>query len=74
MDERCRNCKWWKAPNWQTTDEGDDDVWKNCVLTESDGNSPKNRADTLAYGTDGESYYAILRTHRDFGCVQWEPK
>jgi hypothetical protein len=30
--------------------------------------------DTLAWAEDAEDYFAGLRTHKTFGCVQWQAK
>lgn len=80
---RCKDCKWWQFnPNH-------DEIWGSCKLTQraepnqwnlqkcathewmGEYNIPKSR---LAWAMDHEDYQAILRTHPDFGCVQWEAK
>lgn len=40
----------------------------DCALTDME-----NEAPTLAQAIDGSVYYAVLRCHGNFGCVQWAP-
>lgn len=64
---KCKTCKWWRKPSWSESD------WGSCALTESDMGTPVYRH-SKAHAFDTDEYYSILKTHKDFGCVQWEPQ
>ena len=66
MRKRCWTCKWWDCRGLRSAQ------WGDCKLSESDAGRPVR--ETKAYAADAESYYAVLVTHREFGCTQWEPK
>lgn len=60
----CKTCKWWR---WYKGD------WGDCVKTETQG-MRGHESESKAFAIDGEGYYAVLETHKDFGCVQWEAR
>lgn len=60
----CSGCKWW------TKDLNKE--WGTCKLTKT--NSGETLHETKAAAMDWESYYAILHTAPDFGCVQFQAK
>lgn len=68
---RCEKCKWW--------DESDPGIeWRSCQLTEiTEGRRHHPSSLALARG-EGYDYedeeIAWLKTHRTFGCVQWEDR
>ena len=43
--------------------------WGHCERADFDNEDD----DSLARAVDGSQYYAILRTHHTFGCVQYKP-
>lgn len=74
---RCKTCKHWE----KFAAGGDEmDTSRNhklmglCVLASMKNDGYEHAKDSLAIAEDGSFYSAILRTHEDFGCVQWEAK
>lgn len=61
---RCATCRHWNSVQIK-------DSWSVCNLADSDEGNP-DHSWSLAYASDVEKYGAILNTHADFGCVQWE--
>ena len=58
----CKDCKWWSKEHYKSS--ADTGV---CERDEEDG---------VGYeAVDEYNYYdCFLRTHEDFGCIQFEPK
>ena len=61
---RCKNCAKWKR------DDNDKAGWGYCASGASSKGEP-NDANTLVYAIDHEEYWAFLKTHAEFGCVQF---
>ena len=71
-DKRCETCKYWHKrdqPPYSPSEgrEGD------CGLSVSEDGKAKCAA-SKAVAYDAESYYAVLETTADFGCVMWEAR
>jgi len=65
-EERCRNCKHWRA-------DADGDGWGICERTWCSNGKPEDK-NSLAHAYDGDSYYGMLECRPEFGCVQYEVK
>lgn len=75
---RCAGCK-----HWEQRDGESDRGRGRCLMTENKyTDTPRGAAEwyrpehpeSLAVAEDGESYYAVLFTAPEFGCVQWVSK
>ena len=68
MDRRCENCKFW-ADLLEAS--GSAKEWGRCDLGESRYGQPIYPT-SMAYAYTEQGDRAELKTHRDFGCLQWK--
>lgn len=69
----CQTCRFWTAHQWRFKAEEFKD-WNWCELAENLYDETTPHPDAILKAEDAESYHALLRTHKDFGCNQYAHK
>lgn len=70
----CKKCKWWNRSGFYNPRPD----WGTCGRTKwpyEGSEVPEEVKTSLCEPTSDDTVYdRWLQTHRDFGCVQWEPE